>query len=857
MPQLRKLTRQTANHSISNADLQPCWGGRPGWPGRNRWVQGVFGLLLALLVGLQAVPAAGVSNYELAQAADFNQVETYPIAALPSGPNYRPIGAWMGRLILPSEQEYAATPGDWAWIELWHAPTPALVGQRVKLTWKPTAASQAYVDTVTSDITFNQQANNFLENGNLVPVRLNGRKAVGPLQSLAGARPKDDITVRLVEAELTTENGQPVVQTQLEPIQITGREYALVRLLGADSSVDAPLPEDCPGGSPCPTEYVRVQHFDAAAQEFSGPTETVRIPQQPRVKGDRFFSTIRDLEESPAGRAGWYLYGSRDRKGVFTVQALKPRSLFRLEPEKTVLGTTNGLNYIDRQNWQDEPQRKGTAQSVLVSPTRASPADALAQWQEGDQGLVIHLFGGIGGENKEFTPAGTVTGHFAYGLATVVTEPLANELQFDIQYQQVYAHNSGGIISGTNDWAAYTGDLQRGWLNLRPISDVVVKLDYFTQPLVFGDVKLNLFRELLIQTQVLAARYRTGDGTGVAAVTPATSCVQDSNQALYIAIQQIRQQAEQQAEVIAWIRENPDDPALDQLKQFAALGQALEDMLTPYGVIRPDWENNAESLAGIAEQGEFISNKGLFSGALSWQTMMPRWGHDEVSRVFLLNGAQLWFLRPNQVGGYDGTIVPIPPTTLFGGIPILGRVVQRFADAFAAAFTGQSVGLALLALALYALAALPYGFRTNFLQRHWDGGHPLGSILRLLRLLVLPALVEEVVFRVMLLPHPVEGVPGWRWLLWVAVSTALFVLYHWVLSRTLYRRPVLRDSRFLILVGWLGLVLAGVYGVSGSLWTITLVHWLVVVVWQFGLGGKRQLQSKEAPTNASTAATAG
>jgi predicted Abi (CAAX) family protease len=95
---------------------------------------------------------------------------------------------------------------------------------------------------------------------------------------------------------------------------------------------------------------------------------------------------------------------------------------------------------------------------------------------------LIHLFGGIGGENKEFTPAGTVSGHFAYGLARVIEEPLAQEPQFDIQYQQIYAHNSGGLISGTHDWSSYTGNMQRGWLGMRPISDVVVKLDSFIQP---------------------------------------------------------------------------------------------------------------------------------------------------------------------------------------------------------------------------------------------------------------------------------------------------------------------------------------------------------------------------------------
>ncbi|MEO1068806.1 MAG: hypothetical protein AAFW95_06745, partial [Cyanobacteria bacterium J06638_6] len=77
--------------------------------------------VLTILLAIQTAPAAKVSNYELAQAAPFNQVETYPIAPLPSSPNYRPNGSWIGRLILPTEPEYAESPGDWVWFEVWHS----------------------------------------------------------------------------------------------------------------------------------------------------------------------------------------------------------------------------------------------------------------------------------------------------------------------------------------------------------------------------------------------------------------------------------------------------------------------------------------------------------------------------------------------------------------------------------------------------------------------------------------------------------------------------------------------------------------------------------------------------------------
>lgn len=797
--------------------------------------------------GTNPTSPAPTTNYDLAWAAPFNRFDTYPIKPLPSTAAYRPTGEWVGRLILPSQEEYRSNPGDWVWMEVWHAPMadPNLVGQKVKLTWQPGPASEAYVQAVSRDVQFTERAKKSVEAGNILPTRLNGRKAVGPLQSLAGARPKDAMTVRLSAAKLMLEGETPVIETPFEPVQVTGREYALVKLLEPDTSVKQPLPKVCPGPVPCPTEYFQVQHYNAMTGDFDGEVETVRIPQQPKLQGDRFFSTIRNLAEAPAGAEGWYVYGARDKNDVFTVQALKPRALFQITPDEVILGETAGLNYISRQNWENTPPRKGRLQRVLVSPDATDPDMAVNTWQEGDAALVIHLFGGIGGENSELTPAGTVTGHFSFGLGRVIREPFTRELQFDILYEQIYAHNSSSIISGTQDWSAYAGDMQKGWIGQRPFSDVVIKLDDFIDTITLNDVSLSLFQELLIQAQVIAARYRIGDGTGVAMVTPSTSCVQDSSQALYVAMEQIKHQATQDPALADWVKQHPEDPEVQQLQRFIILARELVKALTPYGTVRADWENNAASLAGVDARGGFVSDSGLINGILSWRSMMPRWGHDDFSRIFLRNGAQLWFLRPNQLGGEDPSIEPIAPTLLFGEIPVLGTLAKRLAIAVAApSWTGG--GGVLMGLLVYGAIALPYGFRSGFLRPYNAIANPVQGVLIVIKILFLPALLEEVFFRVFLLPHPMEGVPLGQWWAWAMLSLGLFVLYHLLSAATVYptAKKTFSDKRFLILMTWLGLVLTVAYRITGSLWVITAIHWVVVVLWLLGLGGLPRLSGQ-------------
>ncbi|WP_448562156.1 CPBP family glutamic-type intramembrane protease [Trichothermofontia sp.] len=817
---------------------------------------------LALLAGLLAIalwsrlPRPTLpprpSSYALSLAAPFNRPDFFPLVQTLGPPYYRPTGEWVGRLILPTPEQQRRWPStDWVWVELYQVPESAqdLQGQTVRLQWAARPAPQVYRQTVTTDVHFTTAADRSAQLGNVVPTRLNGRSQVGPLQSLAGARPNDDVIVSLANPTVRRRGatGDMILETEQEPTLVTGRFYALVKILEPVTRPDQPPPPDCPTAPICGSEIFRIRHYNPKSRDFDGPEGYVRIPQQPRDRSGRFLSTPNQLANSPLGKDGWYLYGARDADGLFTVEALRPRSLFRLQPDAVLIGKQAGLQYIRRGNWQDTPQRKGTAQSVLLSPQAASPAAAIARWQAGDKALVIHSFGGIGGPDGEPTPGATVTGHFAYGLAEVVRDPFTQDLQFEIKYQQIYAHNPNGIIAATHTWENYMGNFQRGWLGSRPVADILVKLDGLNQPIVINDTSLSLLQELLIQIQVMMARYRTGDGTGVAVVTPATSCVQDSNQALYIALARLRQQVESDPALLQWLAAHPDAPQTQQFQQLVSLARALADKLAPYGTVRPDWRQNAEVLAGVSAWKGFVSDNtllmGLLRGLLSWQSMLPRRAQDEISRIFLEQGADLWFLRSNQVGGWDPNIYPIAPTLLFGQIPLLGTALDRLTQAWIQPLTQPVGSIAALGVLIYGAIALPLGWRSGFLRRDPVPLTVRGWVLRAIGLFCLPALGEEVLFRVCLIPHVTEGVPILSWLAWAALSLGLFVVYHPLAASSIYPAgyPTFFEPMFLLLTTLLGIICMAAYGLTGSLWPPVLIHWLVVVVWILGLGGAQKL----------------
>ncbi|MBD2250440.1 type II CAAX prenyl endopeptidase Rce1 family protein [Nostoc parmelioides] len=800
------------------------------------------------------------SNYAIHKRQDFNQSQFYPLNQTVNPDLYQPIDKWVGRLVLPNQQQIQ--PGsDWVWMEVQHAPpeTQNLVGKVVRLEWLNKPESQSYVQAVQQDISFTDETRESQAKGIIHPFRLDGRLQVGPLQSLAGARPKDDVIVTLDDGQLVKgSDNQPRLQIAHEPVMATGRFYGLVKILNPEpASSQYPASPICPGTSPCPSDFFRVRHYNRVSGNFDGVEETVRIPQQVIDTRNIPPSTPREMEKSPAGQAGWYIYGAKNTQGIFVVQGIVPRSLLKIQPQHVVLGEQPGLTYIKNQNWQISPQDKGTIRTVLLDPSTNQDQLAPSNWQEGDRAIVLHNFGGIGGKKSEGSTAYTITGHFAFGLAQVVRDPITKELQFAIEYQQIYANNSDGIIAGRHSWADYMGNLQWGWAATRPISDVLIKFAPVTQDYNFDGIKLSPVTEFQRQLQIMMARYRTGDGTGSATVTPATSCVQDASQALYIAIQVISQQVASNPAIQQWLSNHPHDPQTERFGQLVRLSSDLQRQLTPLGIVRADWKSHADYLTGIGDGTEpfrdgvlpSVADRSPWAALTSWRTMVPRQAHDEIAALFFRHGAKLWFLRTNQIGGENPDIAPVAPTlglgeitipfTNIAPIPILlnrllaSLVVPEIRDWLVAGIT----------VFIYGAISLPLGWLSGFLSWCFTSTNPLHQLAIALRVIITPAIAEELVFRVLLLPHPLEVINWYGWTLWAGFILLLFILYHPLNAKTLYRVgfPTFFHPIFLTLTGLLGLCCTIAYALTGSLWAIVLIHWIVVLVWLLALGGREKL----------------
>lgn len=606
------------------------------------------------IVGITLLAFCGCQKREF-NATPTETARTDSRTYIPVGDWFHPgEGAWAGRLRLPSPDQ--RRPDGGVWFEAYSAPKGMEVPAEPLWLSIDVADGLAkmYFDRTKNIIDYAKGGDAIRtarEKGNILPDRVAGwNPAVSPLETLAGARPPEAVNV--INGTPTADTMEVILpygklrdgqlHTHREPIQIIGREVALVTFVSEPSG-----------------ERIRVRHWGGTG--FDGAEEEVGFVPTSRKNAPSPTPDIAGISRSPLNPGGWYVFGEHVG-GRFVIRALEPRSLLDLREDKRIVGYDEGEGYILDKLFRKEPEKKGWGWSVRFD---ANPG---AVWNVGDRALVLHVFGAVEGQNGDnpaiVTPLGRkkfYTGHFSFGGARVFKEPFTGEPRFDVDYRQVYANNPEQIVSGAMKWHNYMGSLERGWMMIRPVADAIVRHPAFSRSFDFGGGKLFDARdELLLELDIMTARFRTGDGKGVALVTPWSSCVQDSNQAVYIALRRFQSWLDKDPTAKAWLQSNYQQPEGKRLRSLMVLANAYRSTIGEIAGFRDDW--NAAVTSPLAIQTQPVPTLENFKRAVETRrTMLPPSAFYDLSTLMLRNNADVWILRSSQVGGALPNISPAAP----------------------------------------------------------------------------------------------------------------------------------------------------------------------------------------------------
>lgn len=548
--------------------------------------------------------------------------------------------AWTGRLIMPKSSE--RKPDGGVWFEVYEGTKGLSFPKRLWLTWDKDSGPMAdLVRRTTIDVQMDpSELADGKGKGNKPPEKINGLKKVSFLESLAGSRPidvkdkiagqltDDSIEVLIKKAKLSGDT----LFISSEPIQIVGRYVTLLKFLKKESA----------------------RSYRAAPWKDSDFRGDIKVSyQNPEVtqKNIGWVPTLDGIENMPDNKWGWYAFG--DLLGSeFTVRAIEPRAAMRLDRARPI---RNGIDFINHENFKDLKSKKGSIETyVLQKSMQLNP-------KPGVKGLVMHLFGGIEGQNAD-TPIkipGTsfefYTGHFSFGVAEVVTDPFTRQPKLDIEYRQVYATNEQSIVSGATKWHSFSGSLKRGWMYSRPLSDSIIWHPSLMYPYSINGTSFDPMVSILDEMTIITARFRTGDGHGIAKVTSTTSCVQDASQAMFISLSKFQEWASK-PEVKAYVKSNPSDENVKRLLAFEELSREYLEGIVKWAGKRSDWGDAKAGLVVNRKEEKGLAAMGTM--AASYKFVAPRFANDNMLKMFYERNALIWITKTAQVGGEKKGIFP-------------------------------------------------------------------------------------------------------------------------------------------------------------------------------------------------------
>lgn len=555
--------------------------------------------------------------------------------------------AWTGRLILPKNSE--RRPDGGVWFEVYDGASGKSFSKPIWLTWnKNSKWFQEYDQRTKVDVKMlPEELAKARTSKNFVPERLSGLSKVSFLESLAGARPEglkdtikgtptaDSLEVFIEKASLAGET----LTLDSEPVQITGRTVSLIKF----------------------KSKVGERTYSASAWSGGGFSGELTVTyQKPRKDPSESAAqpTMEGIENSAANFMGWYAYGDVN-KGVLEIRALEPRAAMVLDRAEAY---PEGDNYIRSANFKDTTRSKGRISTAIISKDKTKTSPPV-----GSRGLAVHIFGSIGGKGGDAPVEVPLigkkyyTGHFAFGVGEVVKDPITGQNKLDIEYRQVYGNGPDGIVSGAIKWHVYSGSLERGWMYSRPISDAVIWNPSLSFPYKIGNTTIDPMTEILQELDVMSARFRTGDGKGIATVTATKSCVQDSNQATFIPMSRFLEWQRNSPEAKSG-KANLDAETAKRLQNLVTIANQYQSKVIGPAGGRADWKEARDSKKNPILAKDISNNlEGIWRAFISIGVLTPNGAYEKILEIFYEQNSLIWFVRTNQVGGNKPDIFPIAP----------------------------------------------------------------------------------------------------------------------------------------------------------------------------------------------------
>ncbi|MEY3903866.1 MAG: hypothetical protein RL189_3172, partial [Pseudomonadota bacterium] len=656
-----------------------------------------------------SIPVAAFSVISLSacKPREFNQTDVQSAVGIPAGFRSAALqNEWTGQLLLPAKESRA----DGAvYLKVHGAPDAhsALKGKIIRVSWPKIWGS---ANKFRPDVKFDaKELETAKKGGNIVPLALDGWASVSPLESLAAARcfgkfstaatddgksaslceyqPIDRIFVRIKKASLSS--GQLVLSE--DPIVIAGPHVMLVSQIQKT------------GRSEGNGKFAVYSANTFINGQFSASQKTEFLVEE--SFGSRPNFTFNNINSSPAGTQGWYIHGEFDSgvntgKSLFVAKAIEPRAMLKVSGTYDVIDNkTAGQKFISYQDnlavKDDYLSKNGLTRQKFASlqnnfrrlriltgssPTplseqapirKSTHSESNSPFAAGEKGLVVHLFHWItdAAGKKDVGPLGLVTGHYSYGFYEVVREPLTGELQFEVIYQQVYGQGPDGVVSSRISRTEYMGNFRRGWSNSIATSDVLIRTPWLNAPVdspagapQAGYTPYDILNDSL---SLMTQSYRTGSGDGISSITPWASCVQDSSQALFIALRQTEKliSATRGASYCSKNEFKGLCNMVSELKSNFEAGEIFEN-----APMRGDWLDNSLVLQ-IRRSSNAIENG--YAALASYKTALPRHAFNLFLNTMLNKDLELLVMDNIQIGGYwtaaqrAQTFTPVPATTVF------------------------------------------------------------------------------------------------------------------------------------------------------------------------------------------------